>query len=47
MRIKGAISLKDNENIYELQGVDDIFQIKETGTGKDKFNSETRILVIG
>ena len=34
-------------NFYVYKRVDDIFQIKETGTGKDKFNSETRILVIG
>lgn len=33
--------------IKEVWRVDDIFEIKDTKTSKEKFNSETRILVIG
>ena len=45
MRIKGVYCLKDQDTVYELQGVDDVFEVKDSKTSKDKYNKETKVLV--
>lgn len=47
MRIKGLISLEDNPCVYELQGVDEVFEIKSSQMGKGKVGGRTVVLVIG
>ncbi len=46
LRIKGAYCLENFNTVYELQGVDEIFEVKETQTTKDKYLSQTKILII-
>jgi hypothetical protein len=46
LRIKGAYCLEKCNTVYELQGVDEIFEVKETKTEKDKYQGQTKILVI-
>ena len=47
MRIKGVVCLEGFEKVLELQGVEDVFEVKETGSSVDLFKKESRILVIG
>jgi hypothetical protein len=47
MRIKGAICLPGHPTVFELQGVEDVFEVKATNSSVSIYNGETRILVIG
>lgn len=33
--------------MFELQGVEDLFEVRQTKTSKEKYKGESKILVIG
>jgi G3E family GTPase len=47
LRIKGVFCLKANPFVLELQGVEDLFEIKDTKTAKTVYAGESRVLLIG
>ena len=46
-RIKGVLCLDDCDYVLELQGVEDLFEIKETKSSVKIYKGESRVLVIG
>lgn len=47
LRIKGVVCLQDSPTVLELQGVEDIFEVKETATPVSVYQGESRILAVG
>ena len=41
------LCLEGQPKVFELQGVEDLFEVKATGSSVDLFKGESRVLVIG